>query len=102
MNLPVPLAFDWDKGNMEKNSGKHQVMYKEAEEVFFNRPIRIFRDISHSQEEDRFVALGITDKKRTLSMAFTIRSSKIRIISARDQSHKERKIYEQEKIDAAV
>lgn len=94
--LPKPIAFDWDKGNINKNFVKHKVTNKEAEEVFGNKPITIFRDKEHSQEEDRFVALGATDNERRLYIVFTIRNEKIRIISARNQSRKERIIYEKE------
>lgn len=92
--LPVPLAFNWDKGNTEKNWAKHKVHFKEAEEVFFNKPLKTFEDKKHSQKEDRFVALGITNKGRKLYIVFTIRNKKIRIISARNQGLKERKFYE--------
>lgn len=94
--LPVPLSFKWDRGNIEKNWRKHKVNNKEAEEIFFNKPIKIFKDVKHSQIENRFVALGGTNKKRKLYIVFTIRDRNIRIISARDQSKKERKIYEKE------
>lgn len=92
--LPVPVSFDWDKGNVDKNWKKHQVYFKEAEEIFFNKPLKTFRDTSHFQEEDRFVALGITNKGRKLYVVSTIRNGKIRIISARNQSRKERRFYE--------
>lgn len=93
MKLPVPLAFDWNEGNINKSQSKHQVFYKETEEIFFNRPLRIYRDTVHSQNEERYVALGVTDKNRKLFIVFVIRRAKIRIISARDQSKKERKLY---------
>lgn len=96
MKLPVPLLFDWDKGNFDKNWLKHKVSFKEAEEIFFNEKLAIFFDTDHSQKENRFMALGMTNQKRKLIISFTIRSNKIRIISARDQSRKERKLYEQE------
>lgn len=92
--LPVPLSFDWDQGNKEKNWQKHNVTNKEAEEVFFNRPLEIFEDTKHLQVEERFVAYGITNKRRKLTIIFTIRNDKIRIISARNQSKKEQNIYE--------
>lgn len=94
MNLPVPLAFEWDQGNIEKSWKRHEVRYREAEEVFFNKPLKILKDIKHSQKEDRFIALGITNKKRGLNIVFTVRKEKIRVISARDQSKKEREFYE--------
>lgn len=93
MKLPVPISFDWDKGNINKNWEKHGVHFKETEEVFLNKPLDIRKDIKHSQFEDRYIALGVTDKKRYLYIVFTIRDSKIRIISARDQSKTERKLY---------
>ena len=93
MELPVPVSFDWNQGNIDKNWGKHGVRYKETEEVFFNKPLRTLEDVKHSQKESRFVALGITNKGRKLYIIFTIRNGKIRVISARNQSKKEREIY---------
>lgn len=92
-----PLSFDWDKYNQFKNWEKHRVDYRECEQVFFNKPINFLYDKKHSQKEERFIALGITDKKRKLIITFTIRDNKIRIISARNQSRKERRLYEQSK-----
>ena len=93
MKLPVPLAFDWDQGNLEKNWKKHKVHFKEAEEIFFNKPLKIFPDKKHSTKEKRFLALGFTNSRRRLTIIFTIRENIIRIISVRDQSKKERIIY---------
>ena len=92
--LPKPLAFEWDKGNINKNLEKHKVTNLEAEEIFRNKPLIIFVDESHSLVERRFVAHGITSKKRNLTIIFTLRKQKIRVISARNQNKKERKIYE--------
>ena len=93
MKLPVPLAFNWDQGNIEKNWEKHKVHFKEAEEIFFNKPLKIFPDKEHSGREKRFLALGLTNSRRRLTIIFTIRENIIRIISVRDQSKKERIIY---------
>jgi hypothetical protein len=92
--LPKPIAFEWDKGNIDKNFIKHKVTNQEIEEIFNSKLLKTFEDIKHSQKEIRFVALGITNKKRRLYISFTIRNQKIRIISARDQSKKERSLYE--------
>ncbi len=86
-------GFDWDKGNIQKNWIKHQVSPNECEQIFFNRPLLIHDDIKHSQNEERFYALGVTDMNRMLFVAFTVRNNLIRIISARDMSHKEREVY---------
>jgi uncharacterized DUF497 family protein len=93
MKLPVLLSFDWDKGNLEKNWKKHNVRFKEAEEVFFNRPLKIFPDKKHSIKEKRFIAFGITNNLKKLAIVFTIRNRKIRVISARTQNKKERRAY---------
>ena len=95
MKQPTPLKFDWNEANREKNWQIHKVDYREGEEVFFNKAIKLFDDKGHSLTEKRTVAYGVTNKGRKLTIIFTIRKQHIRIISARDQSRKERKIYEQ-------
>lgn len=90
------VGFDWDRGNKGKNWHKHQVDYRECEEVFFNRPLITGRDKKHSADETRYFALGRTDAGRPLFLAFTIRNSKIRIISAREQTDKEWRKYERQ------
>jgi len=92
--LPAPIEFNWDQDNINKNRKKHKVHFKEAEEIFFDKRIKTFEDIKHSKTEVRFIALGQTNKKRKLCLSFTIRNKKIRVISARDQSRRERKLYE--------
>jgi uncharacterized DUF497 family protein len=87
-------GFDWDEQNTDKNRNKHGVEAMECEEVFFHQPLVVTFDTMHSQDEQRFHALGQTDKARLLLLVYTIRSQKIRVISARDMSRKERKIYE--------
>ena len=90
------VGFDWDEGNKQKNWEKHQVDYTECEQVFFNKPLLIGEDMGHSSQEQRYYVLGQSDMGRTLFLVFTIRNNHIRIISARDQSKKERKIYGQQ------
>lgn len=92
--IPVPLEFDWDEGNADKNALKHKVTNRESEEVFLNRPLKIFEDPRHSEKEQRYVAYGTTNENRKLTVVFTARKQKIRIISARDQNKKERMKYE--------
>lgn len=91
------VGFDWDEANKLKNWIRHRVKAKECEELFFNEPLYIFEDKEHSQTEDRYIALGQTNKARRLHLVFTIRKDKIRVISARDQNKKERKYYKQTK-----
>lgn len=90
-------GFDWDKGNIDKNWLSHNVKPGEIEEIFFNEPLLISSDETHSQNESRFAALGITNEGRKMFLVFTIRETKIRTISARDMSRKERNLYEKYK-----
>ena len=85
--------FQWDEGNLDKNWLKHQVSRLEIEQVFFNRPLLVVVDDQHSQKEPRYFVLGKTDLERRLFISFTVRRDLIRIISARDTSRKERKVY---------
>lgn len=89
-------GFDWDKGNIDKNWIKHTVSPSECEQVFFNQPLVIEDDPVHSTTEKRFYALGQTDMKRYLFIAFTVRNNLIRVISVRDMSRKERRVYSNE------
>jgi uncharacterized DUF497 family protein len=95
VELSQLTGFDWDESNRDKNWEKHQVLTGECEEVFFSLPLLLQMDDAHSQKEPRYYALGHTIAGRRLFIAFTIRGDKIRVISARDMSRKERKIYEQ-------
>lgn len=90
-------GFDWDNGNKRKNVEKHSVSQFEAEEVFFNQPLLVLVDAKHSNNEERYHALGKTNDTRLLHITFTLRAEKklIRVISARDMHRKERTIYEQ-------
>ncbi|MBU1085181.1 BrnT family toxin [Patescibacteria group bacterium] len=87
-------GFDWNKGNVDKNLIKHEVSVKECEEAFFNEPIVFFKDEKHSKKEKRYGIFGRTNSNRKLTIIFTIRNKKIRVISARGQSKKERRKYD--------
>ena len=97
--FPEKLAectgFQWDTGNSDKNWELHRVSRAEAEQVFFNRPILVVADTKHSQRETRLGALGQTTEGRRLMIVFTIREKLIRVVSARDQSRGERRVYDQ-------
>jgi uncharacterized protein len=87
-------GFQWDKGNQDKNWRSHKVSDLEIEQIFFNQPLVTGDDEKHSKDEEkRFYTLGKTDGNRLLFAVFTIRKNLISIISARDMSSKERKIY---------
>ena len=91
-----PLAavegFEWDSGNAEKNFILHGVRRQEAEQVILSQPV-VAADAKHSAREKRFSALGETESGRLLTVVFTIRNGRVRVISARPMSHAERKTY---------
>ena len=87
-------GFDWNEGNLLKNWEKHGVEVAECEQVFFNRPLLARPDERHSLAEPRFYLLGKADSGRHLFLVFAIREQPIRVISARDQSRKERRSFE--------
>jgi uncharacterized protein len=91
--LAQAAGFQWDAGNVEKNWRKHQVSAAECEQVFFNQPLIAAPDVAHSQQEPRFFVLGQTDARRLLFLVFTLRDKHIRVISARDMSREERRVY---------
>lgn len=91
--IKIPVEFEWDKGNIDKNL-KHEVENKESEEPFFDKNKVIYNDLLHSGKEDRFIILGKTKKNRLLYTVFTYRNRKIRIISSRSMDQKEVKFYE--------
>lgn len=100
--IPESISFDWDKGNIVKNEKKHGVENREAEETLVNKPIIIKKDSIHSIKEQRYQALGKTNKRVLLFLSFTIRKEKIRIISVRFMNRKERKIYEKVETNTSI
>ncbi len=95
------LEFDWDKVNIEKNL-KHNVSDKESEEPFWDTNKIIYKDVFHSQKEERFIIIGKTKKERLLYTVFTYRKNNIRIISSRNINKKEVSIYEKKTRTAKV
>ena len=90
--LAACTGFEWDNGNATKIWTKHRVSPAECEQALLNRPL-VVADDAHSQRENRWYALGRTDNDRLLFAVFTVRDHLIRVISARDMSRKERKVY---------
>ncbi len=97
MRLVVRLTgFDWDRANWRKSELKHGVAAAEAEEALLGDPLCQV-DPRHSDDEQRYVALGQTGEGRRLFISFTVRRGRARVISARPMSRKEREIYDEAK-----
>lgn len=86
-------GFEWDEGNSAKNWLRHRVQQAEAEQALLNIPLVVNVTSKHGAAEPRFIALGQTDAGRLLTVVFTIRGTKVRVISARAMSKPERKIH---------
>ncbi|HEY1630737.1 MAG TPA: BrnT family toxin [Rhizomicrobium sp.] len=99
IGFDLVVGFEWDAGNARKSSDKHNVSQGEAEQMFFGWPLLVVEDTKHSAVEPRFHALGVTETGRLLHATFALRhaGTRIRIISAREMSRKERNIYAEEK-----
>jgi uncharacterized DUF497 family protein len=90
------LRFDWDPRKAAANHRKHRVSFEEAQTVFFDEEALLISDPEHSDDEDRFVLVGISSGFRILTVCHTYRrrDELIRIISARRASRAERTEYE--------
>jgi uncharacterized protein len=90
------IAFDWDQWNVQKNERKHGVSRLEAESAFYDPRLRLFEDHEHSAlRERRYILYGRGLESRVLMVGFTLRAKRVRIITARPASRRERRIYEQ-------
>lgn len=88
--LAEVTGFDWDEHNAAKIRERHGVVPHECEEVFAGGP-RLAPDPRHSNDEPRHAAFGETRTGRRLAIFFTVRGGRIRVISARNQSRRERR-----------
>jgi len=86
-------GFQWDEGNLEKVLLRHRVSKDECEEVVLGHSIFAEVNETHSTSEPRYCVMGRTASRRCLYVTFTIRGDLLRVISARDMSRRERRIY---------
>jgi len=89
------FLFEWDSDKARKNIEIHDVSFDEASTAFGDALSLTIHDPLHSDEEDRFILIGNSYKSRLLVVVHTERGNKIRIISARKATKKERKQYEE-------
>jgi uncharacterized protein len=90
------LCFEWDDRKNAKNRRKHRVSFEEAQTVFFDEQALLIADPDHSEQEERFVLVGLSSKLRTIVVCHCYRRAEqlIRIISARRADPQERALYE--------
>lgn len=91
------MIFEWDEAKNLINQRKHGISFEEAKSVFFDISAILFDDPDHSEVEDRFLIIGMSDKRGICIVSHCYRGAdeKIRIISARKATKSERDIYEQ-------
>ena len=91
------MKFEWDNRKAVANERKHGVPFNEAATVFADKFSFTFPDIDHSDDEERFLIIGVSKMGRVLVVAHTEREDNIRLISAREATRKERTFYEENK-----
>ena len=88
------MEFEWDPAKAAENLKKHGVDFSEGMTIF-NDPLELtISDPDHSEDEQRFLSIGVSTAGRLLVVAYTERAGRTRIINARETSSGERKHYE--------
>lgn len=91
------LRFDWDEQKNKRNRTKHGIWFEEARSIFSDPHGRFFYDPEHSDDEDRFILIGMGSAARILVVVHCYRESDfvVRTISARKATRKEVRFYEE-------
>jgi uncharacterized protein len=89
------LSFEWDERKNRTNQGKHGVSFEEAQTVFFDQNAKLYFDLDHSEDEDRFLLLGTSFNLRVMVVSHCYRRGDaiVRIISARRADKQEQDDY---------
>lgn len=88
------LVFEWDAAKAQRNVRKHGVSFRESMTAFGDEHSLTISDPLHSTEEDRFLLIGVSQLGRILVVSFTERGHRIRIITSRLATGRERDAYE--------
>ncbi len=91
------INFSWDNDKAQKNLVKHKISFEEAKTVFGDENARLVFDPDHSEDEERFLLLGLSYKLKILTVVHCYKDNEnnIRIISARKSTKKEEKQYKE-------
>ena len=92
----MAYTFEWDAAKADNNRRKHGVTFDEASTVFGDPLAILLPDPDHSAKEQRYLVLGMSNRRRLLVVAFAERPPRTRLISARRANRKERRRYEEE------
>lgn len=89
------MTYEWDPGKAADNRRKHDISFDDAASVFLDPLALTFSDLDHSTEEQRWMTIGHTKKQQVVFVAHCQRGNRIRIISARRATPRERRQYEE-------
>jgi uncharacterized protein len=90
------MKFEWDDNKAVRNLSKHGVSFDEAKTIFDDPLYVDFYDPDHSDDEERYLIIGESNRGRLLIVSYTERKNLIRIISARQVTRSEREAYEED------
>ena len=94
----MDLVFEWDEEKAKRNEAKHGVAFDEAKTIFNDPFAMTVSDPDHSDEEERWLNIGLSTEGRLLVVWYTERSEKIRIIGSRRATKAEERAYAHEQI----
>lgn len=92
------MNFEWDPRKADINLQKHGISFQEAATVFGDPLSVTVDDPDHSHQEDRYITIGWSNRRKLLIIAHTERPNSIRLISARELTPSEKKAYEEENL----
>lgn len=90
-------GFEWDDKKAKANLKKHKISFEDATTIFNDPLMFTFPDTQHSDEEDRYIGIGKTDKGIILVVVHVDKEKVIRLISCRKAAASERRRYEENK-----
>jgi uncharacterized DUF497 family protein len=91
----MSIKFDWDPGKARRNLRKHGIDFNEASTVFADTLSITIPDPDHSEDEERWVTIGLSNRQRLLVVVHIEEGETIRLISARTADRLERRKYEE-------
>ena len=91
----MSYKFDWDPTKAASNLKDHQVAFEEASTVFSDPLAMLMDDPDHSEDEERYLLLGMSLRRRVLVVSFVERPPLTRLISVREATRHERRQYEE-------
>lgn len=91
----MATEFEWDDDKAARNLAKHGVSFQEAKTVFDDPLYVDFYDPDHSDDEERYIIIGQSAPHRLLFVSYLERGRRIRLISAREATRREKVVYEE-------